>query len=323
MSKKALIVGINDYANSPLEGCVNDALEVNKLLSKNEDGSPNFDVKIANNIQRSEDLVSLIKCLFEDDSESALFYFSGHGFLDENGGYLVTPDYDVNNFGVSMGEVLSIANNSRCSNRIIILDCCYSGIFGMQKIVDGNSSIISEGVTILTASRETQPAMEIDGHGVFTNLLLEGLRGGAADIMGHITPGTIYAYIDKALGEWEQRPIFKTNISRFTLLRNAKPHLSREILAKIVEYFPTSNSEFKLNPSFEFTNTPEVEHRVIEPYAKEENTKILKNLQIFESVGLVVPVSEAHMYFAVMKSKSCKLTPIGQHYWNLITNNRI
>ena len=55
-------------------------------------------------------------------------------------------------------------------------------------------------------------------HGLFTSLLLEALKGGAADITGHITPGGIYAYIDKALGPWEQRPVFKTKCnSLYTL----------------------------------------------------------------------------------------------------------
>lgn len=40
-------------------------------------------------------------------------------------------------------------------------------------------------------------------------------------------------------------------------------------------------------------------------------------------VNLVVPVGEAHMYYAAMNRKSCKLTALGVHYWNLVKNNRI
>ena len=77
-----------------------------------------------------------------------------------------------------------------------------------------NTSIIGEGVTILTASHSTETSVEINGHGLFTSLLLEALKGGAADVTGHISLGGIYAYIDKALGSWEQRPVFKTNVTR-------------------------------------------------------------------------------------------------------------
>ena len=42
-----------------------------------------------------------------------------------------------------------------------------------------------------------------------------------------------------------------------------------------------------------------------------------------EMVGLVCPVGEEHMYYAAMNSKSCKLTPLGQHYWNLVKSGKI
>ncbi|MGF1573365.1 MAG: caspase family protein, partial [Sumerlaeia bacterium] len=45
--------------------------------------------------------------------------------------------------------------------------------------------------------------------------------------------------------------------------------------------------------------------------AKEKNVAIFKDLQKMEGVGLVVPVSEEHMYYAAMNSKSCRLTALG------------
>lgn len=50
MSRKALVVGIDDYPSCPLNGCVNDAEEIKNLLETNGDGSPNFEVKFAPNI---------------------------------------------------------------------------------------------------------------------------------------------------------------------------------------------------------------------------------------------------------------------------------
>ena len=38
--------------------------------------------------------------------------------------------------------------------------------------------------------------------------------------LGDVTPGSIYAYIDRSLGGWEQRPVFKANIKRFVSLRS-------------------------------------------------------------------------------------------------------
>lgn len=321
--RKALVVGINNYPSSPLNGCINDASAFASIIESNGDGSPNFDVKLVTDVPSKSELKGLIVELFNGDSDTALFYFSGHGFIDDIGGYIVTPDYQAHDLGVSMDEILKIANESKARNCIIILDCCHSGAFGSPKLNGGATTQIVEGVSILTASKDYEPSLEVNGHGVFTNLLLDALRGGAADLRGHITPGSVYAYIDQALGPWDQRPVFKTNISRFTSLRMVSSQVPINILRKLTEYFPAPEHEFNLDPSFEDTNTIDVEHKVVEPYAHPDNVAVFKILQKLESVGLVVPFDEEHMYFAAMNSKSCKLTALGYHYWRLVKDKRI
>ena len=268
-------------------------------------------------------LRQLVEECFSGDADVALFYYSGHGHVDSVGGYLVTPDFTKYDYGVSLQDILSIANNSRCKDKIIILDSCYSGFMGSISTAGQNTAIINEGVTILTASRSSETSLEVNGHGLFTSLLLEALSGGAADVTGHITPGGIYAYIDKALGPWEQRPVFKTNVTRFTSLRDVVPQVDLSIIRKLCRYFSDENSELQLDPSFEPTNSPEDNHELIEPYADLINTEIFADLQKLEGIGLVVPIGEEHMYFAAMKSKSCALTSIGKQYWRLVHNGSI
>lgn len=321
--KKALIVGINNYLISPLKGCVNDASSFASIIEKNGDGSPNFAVILKTDIQTKAELKSLIVDLFRGTDDIALLYFSGHGVLNALGGYIVTPDYKKFDEGISMDEILVMANSSKVKDKIIILDCCHSGAFGSPSISGGTTAQIVEGVTILTASKDSESAVEINGHGIFTNLLLDALQGGAADLRGHITPGGVYAYIDQALGPWNQRPVFKTNVTRFTSLRTINPPVALDILRKIIEYFPVPQQEYSLDPSYEDTNSAVVKHSIIEPYAKSENVAVFKNLQKFQSVGLVVPVDAQYMYFAAMNSKSCRLTSLGYHYWRLVKEKRI
>ena len=52
------------------------------------------------------------------------------------------------------------------------------------------------------------------------------MNGSASNLVGDITPGSIYAHIDQSLGPWEQRPIFKTNVRNFTTLRKVQPPIS-------------------------------------------------------------------------------------------------
>ena len=320
--KKALVVGINNYLSSPLRCCINDASGVATVLETHGDGSPNFDVRLEIDVKTKSKLKTMIVELFFGNSDIALLYFSGHGYLNEIGGYLVTPDHERYDEGTSMDEILVLVNQSKSKDKIVILDCCHSGALGTPTI-GGGASQLKEGASILTASRDDEPSLEINGHGVFTNLLLDALQGGASDLRGHISPGGVYAYIDQALGAWEQRPVFKTNVTRFTSLRTVTPQVPLDTLRKITEYFPTPQNEFKLDPSYEDTNTKDVKHVVVEPYAKPENVAVLKNLQKFQSVGLVVPINSEYMYFAAMESKSCRLTALGYHYWRLVKDKRI
>lgn len=320
--RKALLVGINEYPRGPLHGCVNDAKAVADLLEYHEEGIKNFDVELGLNIKTKSELKGKIKRVFEGKSDVALFYFSGHGYIDEIGGYLVTPDYDKNDMGIELSYILKLANESKCKNRIIILDCCHSGGMGKSGFNEA-CSVISEGVTILSACSEEESAVEIGGHGIFTGLLISALSGGAANVMGKITPGSIYAYIDQALGAWKQRPVFKTNISQFISIRDVIPKVSLQTIRCIHSLFQTANAEYGLDPSYEYTNCEEEVHNVIEPYADKEHVKIFKQLQQLESIGLVEPVDEQHMYYAAMHTKACKLTLMGQYYWKLLEDKRI
>ncbi len=120
-------------------------------------------------------------------------------------------------------------------------------------------------------------------------------------------------HIYKALVIWDQRPIFLTHSSNFVSLKNIIPPIEDNILRKITEYFLNYSDEFNLNTSFEHTDKS----------TNPKNVIILKHLQKFERVGLVVPVNKEHMYDAAMNSKSCKLTALGYQYWKLVKNNRI
>lgn len=165
--------------------------------------------------------------------------------------------------------------------------------------------------------------LKLNGHGVFTSLLVEALSGGAADLLGNITLGGIYAFIDKSLGPWDQRPVFKTNVTSFSSIKNVRPPVSIETLRIIRTLFPAPDAAYMLNPSYEPTNTPSVTHEVIEPYANKANTDIFAEIQKLESVGVVVPDGTPHMYYAAMESRSCSLTPTGKYYWSLIDKNII
>jgi len=229
------------------------------------------------------------------------------------GGFLVTQDATRYDEGVSMRDVLILANGSRIKEIVIILDCCHSGAFGQVPEIDNSQAFLREGVSVLTASRASEASLEVGGSGVFTSLIYDALSGGASDICGNVTVASVYAYVDQTLGAWEQRPLFKSHVSKLIPLRKCNPVIEPAILRLLPEYFTTPDAEFRLDASFE----PRAEPR------NEVNEEIFANLQKFRANRLVIPVGEEHMYYAAIRSKSCKLTPLGRFYWKLVRSGRL
>ena len=316
--RKALVVGINYYQHvTGLFGCVDDAHSVKAALERHADGTINFHVKVltgtgpTDTVTRPQ-LKDAVEELFGGDEDTALFYFAGHGHLETVGGFLVTSESERGDDGLSLSELLFIANSSRARNKIIMLDSCHSGIAGRSS-ASNKLAELAEGLTILTASTAEQYATEQNGRGVFTTLLVDALNGAAANLVGDISPGSVYAHIDQSLGPWDQRPVFRTNVKSFVSLRKVQPTVLLSDLRRLKELFPSAGCEFSLDPTFE----PEG------PNPIQTNCEKFAILQKFARVNLVVPVDAPHMYHAAMSSKSCKLTVLGEHYRRLIESGKL
>ena len=254
--RKALCVGIDSYEHvNDLHGCVNDANSVKSALERNGDGTLNFDVKIMcatsekSYITRNN-LRDAVEKLFENESEIAVFYYSGHGAIDSLGGYLCTSEITRPDEGLSLNDVMGFASKSKARNKVIILDSCFSGEIA-NSVEMSNYSVLQDGTTLLAACGKSEYATEEDGHGVYTSLLVEALYGGAMNLLGEVSPGSIYSYIDRSLGAWEQRPVFKANINSFVSLRKNAPPISILELHRITEIFKSKYDEYQLDPTYE------------------------------------------------------------------------
>lgn len=322
--RKALIVGIDYYEHiGSLSGAVNDAHGVKSALERNADGTLNFPTPHlltgtgpGATVSKKE-LKEAVRELFADDSEIALFYFAGHGYIEDTGGFLCASDSETGDDGLALAEVMTLANTSKAKNKVIILDSCHSGVVGDNALATSVAEI-SEGVTILTASTAEQYARETPGggSGVFTNLFIDALSGAAANLVGAITPGSVYAHIDQSLGPWAQRPVFKTNVKTFVSLREADPPISLTELQQLTTLFADPTAQFALDPTYEPERSRQEGSDV--PSPDPVNTSQFAVLQSLVRVNLVRPVGAPHMWHAAMGSKACELTVLGQHYWKLV-----
>jgi hypothetical protein len=328
VSSKALIVGINHYANIPsLRGCVADAEEIHRLLARHENDDPNFDcvVKLARDSASSMTRAGLrgaLTQLFSADFKGeAVFYFSGHGMVDRTGGYLATSDAERNDVGIPMSQVIELANKSNASDVCIILDCCHSGELGNVP-GDGQNAFATmrEGMTIIAASGALQPAMESGGHGVFTAAVMDALSGGAADHIGWVTPPSIYGYVERLFGGWDQRPVYKTHTDHLTVIRRCAPLIERADLRRIPDYFPDARSKYTLDAEFE----PEDENGEVRGSINKAKVELAFLFKRYRDAGLLKPVTKGEqLYWTARLGHDVELTPRGKEFWGLAKRGRI
>lgn len=328
--KRALVVGIDAYPNDPLTGCVNDAVAMGTVLATAGNGDPNFSVRSLTSQDHEVTAAVLneaVEELFAGDAETIVLYFAGHGIINRetNTGHIVAQDGRKGGWGMSLTDILGLANRAypRIKSSVIILDSCHSGFAGeVAALAREDVSVIGTGVTILTASHREGTAADGVKHGLFTEIVLDGLRGAASDVLGNITPAALYSLVDQTLGPWGgQRPIYKANVQTFVTLRQVEPRVPKEFLRRLPNLFPDETSEFQLDPSYEPARDnvpPEIKAIPVD----EAHVAIFKGLQACNRNGLVVPVGTEHMYYAAIESRSCRLTAIGAHYRKLAEERR-
>src|SRR4029078_12448482 len=101
----------------PLSGCENDAASIASILEKNGDGSPNFNVRLISSDTVEvihETIQTALGELFSGKAETVLFYFAGHGIIDPitNTGYIVGQDGKKGSWGMSLAELMGLANDA-------------------------------------------------------------------------------------------------------------------------------------------------------------------------------------------------------------------
>lgn len=234
--KAALIIGNTQYADPQLSRLASPEADVQALadLLRSEQLGQFDEVTRLVNLT-SSDASKQIERFFRVDKypdDLLLFYFSGHGVLDDMSElYFACSDTDISlldSTAVSGTYLRKAMDRSRSRRQVVILDCCNSGAFGPGAKAAVGSSVGTrrlvedtpppepgEGRITLTASDVSEVAWEGDEivgrpqRSVFTDVLLEGLRTGDADLDcdGWIAVDELYRYLVQNVGRRSgQRP---------------------------------------------------------------------------------------------------------------------
>jgi hypothetical protein len=322
-NKRALIIGIDEYRQMPrLTGCVADAVAMCGLLERNEDGSPNYNCRVLTTAEgppiTREYLRSEWHRLFDNFDGHLLFHFSGHGTPTRTGGVLVTQDGTQGEPGLLMDELLTLARDSKAKTVLLIIDCCHAGYAGDPSILQANGgsqsqTYLPQGVTILAAARKTESAHEHAGNGVFTKLVLGALSGGAADVRGRVSAASIYAYVEQALGPWDQRPLYKSYADHLPPVRLCKASVPDPLLRELPVLFKDVAMQLRLAPSYERTHSS----------AETGHVKLFNKLKLLRNAHLLTTQEGKDLFYIALASEWVKLTPLGQFYWTLASQRLI
>ena len=230
----ALVVGINEYENPKLQ--LSYAVADAKLFAATlrEKGAGLFgavNVKMlvtradTTNAVITNELKALRGRVGPDDL--FVFYVASHGTVDEGEYFLITSNVGATSTrrlqqdALRQNDLKDLIANVPTTKKLIVLDTCNAGKLGeaIQVAVltrglneDAALKLLSRAVgsTIISASSSVQEALEgYKGHGLFTYVVAEGLKG-KADLNrdGFVKTAELADYVESEVPELAEK-VFK------------------------------------------------------------------------------------------------------------------
>jgi hypothetical protein len=370
-TRRAFVVGINGYhpgVASPLRSAMHDAVAFRQVLAPPrvdaddplrvetwfDPATPRWEVALwcDNSVIPQEFTGSVLRRRARDffdhrthdvEGVDLLFYFSGHA-IRTSSTELVGPDGE----GIGFGNLMEWANDAAAAHArsiTIILDCCLSGDVGDRRnpdpFVPSQQAIVPSNCSILTASSADEEAKEGPTHGRFTEHVLGGLRGAAADILGDVTPLSLYSHVSFAFAGQAQSPAFKSYaVVRTPVLTRVVPQVTRAHVATLAHYFPPGGDDsIQLTIHHEGVGPedpaydPELDRGYVkrgedghEPFVSgSQPQRDLDHLKVFRDSHLLRSKDGRDFYFLCTKAPApgsaqsdlAVLTPLGRYYRDL------
>jgi hypothetical protein len=224
--EKALVIGVSVYPPPipKLPAVANDVREVAALLGsdKGEFVAQNV-TSLVDQGANGQSILGALQNTFRDvqPDDGVFVYMAGHGAVVKDKYFFVAHDSKADTLpttGVPLTAIKTAFDTSSSQRAFLWLDFCHSGGILARDLEGGPDDravieralrvVQGQGKLILAACTPYQSAWESPqvGHGLFTDALLRGLKGGATKD-GEVTINSLYDYIDRQMGSDRQRPM--------------------------------------------------------------------------------------------------------------------
>lgn len=177
------------------------------------------------------------------EQDTFIFYFSGHGSPKK---------LAFSNAQLDQQDVINYIDKIPCKNKIVFLDCCYSGNFDSleAKHIDIEKTIndfVGHGIAVYASSSADEASrITLDGnHSVFTGALATTLISRDIVRKGKIELNDIYRETNRLVMDWnakypdkKQNPIYRSSIggSIYFQVSDYTPYVPKDYTIKTEKY---------------------------------------------------------------------------------------
>jgi len=247
-SLNAIIVGINEYKNPKLQlkYAVSDAELFENTLKKVTAGlfeKVNIKKLVTKENTTNENIIKELKAYKALNPDDVfVFFVASHGTVDDGEYFLITSNVGstrtekLKTDALPQGMLKELIANIPATKKLIIIDTCSAGALGeaiqVAMLTRGMSEdtamkILSRAVgsTILSASTSLQEAVEgYQGHGLFTYVLVEGLKGKAdKGKTGYVKTTELADYVDSEVPVLAEKVFKKAQYPTISISGQAFP----------------------------------------------------------------------------------------------------
>lgn len=204
----AIVIGINDYDEKPLDCCVNDAKAIAGILeSRCKFKSNDIHLITSETSKPIKDITGhfdqAIKAIQSEitlQTDSIFFFFAGHGkYQFDNSGLKFQDSY------MQIADIFKTINEMQPKYQCYVIDACESGGKVLTRGEESENDFVkkfiaqSTGTLFMYAASENETAKEYSalGHGLFTNYFLEAINNDRLYDEGILTPNRIQDHIAK------------------------------------------------------------------------------------------------------------------------------